>query len=297
MSDTPQEVAGPVPGQGRVSAPTGHADGRSTIIRPPGRWPTLGLREAWDARGICLVLASRSIKVRYRQSLVGIGWVVLQPLLLAAVFTVFFSVMARTSKDVPYPVFFLAGLFIWQLAAKVLGEGTNSVSANSALVTRVYLPRAFFPFSVVLASLVDLLFTGLALIVVMALYGMVPQPTVVIVPVLVAIAAAAALGAALWLSSLSVRFRDVFVLLPVLTQLWFFASPILYSVETVPPELLGIYYLNPMALVVTGMRWSILGLSAPPPEAWVLGVGVSLLMLTTGYLMFRHREPTFADVI
>jgi lipopolysaccharide transport system permease protein len=271
--------------------------GRPTVIRPPQRWPTLGLREAWDARGICLVLASRSIKVRYRQSVVGIGWVVLQPLLLAAVFTAFFSVMARSSGDVPFPVFFLAGLFIWQFVARVLGEGTNSVTSNGALVTRVYLPRVFFPASVVLAGLVDLLFTSLALLVVMALYGLVPQPTVVLAPVLVAIAAATALGAALWLSSLSVSYRDIFVLLPVLTQLWFFASPILYSVDTVSPELLGFYYLNPMALVVTGMRWSILGLAAPPPEAWILGVSVSVALLVSGYLVFRHREPTFADVI
>jgi lipopolysaccharide transport system permease protein len=271
--------------------------GRPTFIEPPRRWPSLGLGEAWDSRGICLVLASRSIKVRYRQSVVGIAWVVLQPLLLAAVFTAFFSIMARTAGDVPFPVFFLCGLFIWQFAAKVLGEGSNSVAANSALITRVYLPRIFFPLSVVLAGLVDVLFTGVALLVVMALYGLLPQPTIVFVPVLVAIAAAAALGAAFWLSSLSVTYRDVSVLLPVLTQLWFFATPVIYSVDVVSKDLLGLYFLNPMALVVTGMRWAILGLPAPPPEAWFLGTSVALAMLVSGFLVFRHRESTFADVI
>jgi len=243
------------------------------------------------------VLASRSIKVRYRQSLVGVGWVVLQPLLLAAVFTAFFSIMARNSAGVPFPVFFMCGLFIWQFAAKVLGEGTNSVGANSALVTRVYLPRSLLPVSVVLSGLVDLVFTSLALLGLMAVFGMVPQPTVVAVPLLVAVAAAAALGAALWLSSLSVAYKDVTVLLPVLTQLWFFATPILYSVDVVSSDLLGWYYLNPMALVVTGMRWAILGLEIPPPEAWVSGILVAVALLVSGYLVFRHREPTFADVI
>ncbi len=301
MSD-PSNPAGGAPDAKRTRAlpQLGHPGappGRPTLIRPPGRWPSLGLRELWDARGIGLVLASRSIKVRYRQSIVGVGWVVLQPLLLAAVFTAFFSVMARDAGDVPFPVFFMTGLFIWQFAAKVLGEGSNSVVANAALVTRVYLPRTLFPISVVLAGLVDLVFTGLALLGVMAVFGLVPQPTVVAVPVLIAIAAATALGAALWLSSLSVAYKDVTVLLPVLTQLWFFATPIIYSVELVGSELLGWYYLNPMALVVTGMRWAILGLEAPPPEAWVAGVLLAVGLLVSGYLLFRLREPTFADVI
>lgn len=292
-SGTLEGAALTVPGGGDPTPPPG----RPTFIRPPGRWPTLGLRELWDARGIGLVLASRSIKVRYRQSFVGIGWVVLQPLLLAALFTAFFSVMARDAGNVPFPVFFMAGLFIWHFAAKVLGEGSNSVVANTALVTRVYLPRTLFPISVVLAALVDLVFTGLALLCVMALFGVAPQPTVVLVPVLVAIAAATVLGAAFWLSSVSVAYKDVPVLLPVLTQMWFFATPVIYSVDLVSPELLGWYYLNPMALVVTGMRWAILGLPSPPPEAWVTGVGVAVALLVSGYLVFRQRESTFADVI
>jgi lipopolysaccharide transport system permease protein len=235
--------------------------------------------------------------VRYRQSVVGIGWVVIQPLLLAAVFTAFFGIMARGAGDVPFPVFFLCGLFTWQFAARVLGEGSNSIAANSALITRVYLPRVFYPVSVVLAGLVDLLFTGLALLVVMAIYGLAPQPTTIFVPVLVTIAAATALGAALWLSSLSVVYRDIEVLLPVLTQLWFFATPVIYSADIVSKDLLGFYYLNPMALVVTATRWAILGLAAPPPEAWVEGTLVALTLLVSGYLFFLRRESTFADVI
>ena len=235
--------------------------------------------------------------MRYRQSVVGIAWVVIQPLLLTAAFTAFFSIMAHDAGDVPFPVFFLCGLFIWQFVAKILGEGTGSIEANNTLVTRVYLPRVFLPVSVVLAGFVDLLFTGLALVVAMAVFGLVPQPTTILAPLLVAVAVATALGAALWLSSLSVAYRDIDVLLPVLTQLWFFATPIMYSTDIVSPDILGLYYLNPMALVVTGMRWAVLGLSAPPPEAWVEGTMVAVVLLASGYLFFRHREPTFADLI
>jgi lipopolysaccharide transport system permease protein len=246
---------------------------------------------------VCLVLARRSIKVQYRQSLVGVGWVVLQPLLLAAVFTAFFSILARDAGGVPFPVFFLCGLFIWQFVAGTLGEGSASITANSTLISRVYLPRVYHPVAVVLANLVDLVFTGVALLVVMTLFQLTPQPTVVVLPLLIAIAIAAALGMALWLSSLSVAYRDIAVLLPVMTQLWFFATPVLYSVDVVSPDFLGLYYLNPMALVVTGARWAILGLAPPPPEAWFLGIGVALVLLASGYLTFRHREPTFADLI
>jgi lipopolysaccharide transport system permease protein len=270
---------------------------RLTVIEPPGRWPRLGLTEAWDSRGICLVLASRSIKVRYRQSIVGIGWVVLQPLLLAVVFTAFFSILARPG-DVPFPVFFLSGLFVWQFAAKVLGDGTNSVVANATLVNRVYFPRILYPVSVVLAALFDLIFTALALLVVMALYGLSPAPTVIVAPLLVVIAAATMLGAAALLASLSPAYRDVTVLLPVLTQLWFFATPVLYSADAVVgTEWETLYYLNPMALVVSGIRWAILGLEGPPTQAWITGIGVALGLLVVGYLVFRHREPGFSDVV
>lgn len=283
----------------RASAPTAMSDDREriTVIEPPGRWPRLGLAEAWNARGICLVLASRSIKVRYRQSVVGIGWVVLQPILLAIVFTAFFSIMARPG-DVPFPVFFLSGLFVWQFAAKILGDGSNSVVANATLVNRVYFPRILYPVSVVLAALFDLLFTALALLVVLLLYRITPQPTVIVTPLLIAIAAATMLGASALLASLSPAYRDVTVLLPVLTQLWFFATPVLYSAHAVVrPDLETIYYLNPMALVVTGMRWAILGLDAPPPQAWITGTGVAVGLLVAGYLVFRHREPSFSDVV
>lgn len=269
-----------------------------TIIRPPGRWPGLGLAEVWHYRSIAFVLAKRNLKVRYRQTLVGAGWAVVQPLLLMLVFTIFFGLLARLPSDgVPYPVFFLAALAIWQVATKVLNEGSLSVVGNAALVNRVYFPRVYFPASVALASLVDLSFNALALTVLLLAFGFVPGWGLLLVPLLVAITYVTSLGAALWLSAINVAYRDVAVLLAFLTQLWFFTSPIIYPAAIVPERFLLLYYLNPMALVVTAMRGALLGTPLPPLEAWPLAITVALVVLTTGYVFFRTREPTFSDVI
>jgi lipopolysaccharide transport system permease protein len=272
--------------------------GGVTIIRPPGRWPGLGLGELWRYRSICLVLAKRNLKVRYRQTLIGAGWAVLQPIMLMLVFTIFLGLLARIPSDgVPYPVFFLTALAIWQVAAKVLSEGSSSVVANAALVNRVYFPRVLFPASVALASLVDLAFNGLALALVLLAFGFIPGWEIMILPALIAITYATSLGIAFWLSAVNVAFRDVAVLLAFLTQLWFFTTPIIYPASIVPEPYHLLYFLNPMALVVTSARWALLGTPAPPLEAWAVGVAVALLLLVTGYIFFRQRERTFADVI
>lgn len=269
-----------------------------TVIRPPGSWPGLGLAEAWRHRSIVFVLAKRNLKVRYRQTVVGAGWAMAQPILLMLVFTVFFGLLVRLPSDgVPYPVFFLAALAIWQVATKVLNEGSTSVVANSALVNRVYFPRIYFPASVALASLVDLLFNGLALGILLLAFGFVPGWSLLVLPAFVAITYATSLGAALWLSAINVAYRDVAVVLAFLTQLWFFTTPIIYPVSIIPEQYVLFYYLNPMALVITGVRSALLGTPPPPLEAWPTAISVCLLVLVTGYLFFRRREATFSDVI
>lgn len=285
----------------RMSAQAGaisEARAGPTIIRPPGRWPGLGLAEAWRQRSICLVLAKRNLKARYRQTVLGAGWAVLQPLMLMLVFTVFFGLLVRLPSDgVPYPVFFLTGLAVWQVAAKVVAEGSPSVVANAALVSRVYFPRIYFPTSIAIASLVDLTFNALALAVLVVAFGFVPAWPLLVVPVLIAITYATSLGVAFWLSAINVAFRDVAVLLAFVIQLWFFTTPIIYPASIVPPPYEFLYYLNPMALVVTALRWAVLGTPAPPAEAWPLGAGLAALLLVTGYIFFRKREPTFTDAI
>jgi lipopolysaccharide transport system permease protein len=270
----------------------------ATVIGPPARWPSLGLGELLRHGSICLVLARRSLKVRYRQTVVGAGWALLQPILLMIVFTVFFGMLARLpSEGLPYPVFFFCGLVVWQMVAKILNEGSLSVVANAALVSRVYFPRAYFPISIALASLVDLFFGLLALAALLIYFGIVPGAGIVVVPLLVLIAWAGGLGVALWLSALNVAYRDVTQLLPFVTQLWMFASPIIYPVSIIPAPYLPLYYLNPIALVATGFRWAFAGAAAPTAAAWIIGTATTLVVLISGYLFFRQREMTFADAV
>lgn len=274
------------------------SDPAITLIQPPGHWPSLGLAELWRYRSICLVLARRSLMVRYRQSVIGAGWAVIQPFLLMLVFTVFFGLLARVpSEGVPYPVFFFSGLVIWQMVNKILSEGSASVVANAALVGRVYFPRTYFPISIALASLIDLVFGLVALCVLLLVYRVVPGPEIVLAPVFFAIAWATALGVSLWLSALNTTYRDVAQLLPFLSQLWMFASPIIYPSSLVPASFQWLYFLNPIALVVEGFRHVVAHTPPPPAVAWAVGVPVAALILISGYVFFRHREPTFADVV
>ncbi|MEA2621187.1 MAG: lipopolysaccharide transport system permease protein [Chloroflexota bacterium] len=286
-----------IEGRARVAAPAGTSGAVTTIV-PPTTWPGLGLDELWRLRAICVVLARRNLKVRYRQTLVGGAWAVLQPILLMGVFTIFFGLLARTpSGGLPYPVFFYLGLLPWQMVSKILAEGSASVVANAALVTRVYFPRVYFPTSVALASLVDLAFGFGALAVLLVIFGIVPGWPVVFLPLFVAVAWASGLGVAYWLSALNVAYRDVAQLLPFLAQLWMFASPVIYSSSIVPEPYRALYHLNPIALSVEGFRWAVGGAAPPPPEAWILGPFMAALLLVSGYLFFRKRERTFSDLV
>jgi lipopolysaccharide transport system permease protein len=276
----------------------GPASGTPTIVRPPGRWPPLGFRELWRFRSISVVLAQRSFKARYRQTALGVAWVLLQPLLLAAVFTVFFGILGRlTTDNIPFPLFYYSGVMLWQIFAKGLNEGGSSLVTNGALIKRVYFPRAYFPVSVVMVSVVDLLVDYVPLFLLLLIFHIVPGPTVLVVPLLIVVLLASSLGGALWLSALNTTYRDIGALLPVIIQMWFFLSPIIYPASIVPAAYQWLYYLNPIALVVTGSRWAIVGGPPPPPESWILSVGVALLLLVSGYVYFRHREPTVADVL
>ncbi|CAN5636162.1 ABC transporter permease [soil metagenome] len=269
-----------------------------TVIKPAGRWQGWGLDELWRHRRICLVLARRNLMVRYRQTVVGAGWAIIQPTLLMLTFTVFFGFLSRIpSAGLPYPVFFLLGLVPWQMVSKIVNEGSTSVVANGALVTRVYLPRAYFPTSVALASLVDLALVSLVLVVFLAAFGIVPGATVAVVPLFVLVAWVAALGVAYWLSALNVAYRDITQMLPFLIQIWMFATPIIYPASLIPEAFRALYFLNPLAFVVSGFRWAVAGVDIPPLEAWLLGPAVAALLLVSGYAFFRHRERTFADLI
>ncbi len=269
-----------------------------TIIRPPGPLPRLNLGELWQYRAICLVLAKRSLKARYRQAFLGVSWTILQPILLMIVFTVFFGLFARVpTEGLPHPVFYFLGLLPWQIVARIVNEGSLSVVANAALVTRVYFPRVYLPLATAISALVDFAFGLVALVILLVAFGASPSVGLLAVPLLLVIALATSLGVAMWLAALNAAYRDVTQLLPSLVQLWFFASPVLYPSTIIPEAFRGMYYLNPMAVVIDGFRWAFAGARVPPSEAWLAGVFVAVLLLVSGYVFYRQREQFFADVV
>ena len=235
---------------------------------------------------------------RYRQTIVGAAWTVIQPIALMLAFTTFFGLLARLpSGNLPYAVFFYLGLWPFQMSSKILTEGTTSVVSNAALVTRVYFPRIFLPTSVAFASLLDLALASVALVILLAVHGIVPGPQLIAVPMFIEIAWIGTLGVAYWLSALNVTYRDITQLLPFLAQIWLFSSPIIYSAGLIPNEFRALYFLNPLAVVIEGMRWAVGGEPPPSPSDWLLGTSSAALLFVSGYLLFRKREPTFSDTV
>lgn len=269
-----------------------------TLIRTPGRWPGFGFGELYRYRSVAWKLALRNLKARYRQTLLGVAWVLLQPLAMMVILSFFFGLIARQGyMDIPFPVWFITGLSIWGPALKVLNEGTQSLTANQQLVTRVYLPRPLVPLSVALAALIDLGFTLIAAQVILLLWGYTPSLAYLTLPFLIIVAFATTLGMAYFLSAVNVAYRDIQSALPFMERLWFFLGPLLYPVQLVPEHLWPIYFLNPMSLVLSGFRWALAGAPAVPWWAWIEGSAVAVLMLVGGFIYFRMREPSFADVL
>jgi lipopolysaccharide transport system permease protein len=269
-----------------------------TIIRPSHGWVPLRLKELWHYRELLFFLAWRDVKVRYKQTALGVAWAVLQPLLGMLVFTVFFGRLAKLPSDgIPYPLFSYSALLVWQLFAYSLTESSNSVVANERLITKVYFPRLVIPTASILAGLVDF---GIAMILVigmMAYYGVWPNWAIFTLPLFVLFAIATALAVGLWLSALNVQYRDVRYTVPFITQFWLFASPVAYSSSLVPARWHPFYGLNPMAGVVDGFRWALLGRSpAPGAMLWVSALTVTAILIS-GLYYYRRMEDNFADVV
>jgi lipopolysaccharide transport system permease protein len=267
-------------------------------IRAGRRRVLADLREGWRYRELFSFLIWRDIKVRYKQTALGAGWAILQPLLTMIVFSLFFGKLAGVPSDgVPYPLFALAGLVPWTFFAQGLAQSSNSLVASQTLVTKVYFPRLLVPSAVVLAGLADLLVASLVLVVMMWWYGVVPGLAAIAVPGFVALAVVASLGVGLWLSALNVRYRDVRYVVPFLTQMWLFATPIAYPTSLLESPWNFVFALNPLVPVVEGFRWALLGTHPPILAMTAAGSVSALLMLVTGALYFRHTERSFADII
>jgi lipopolysaccharide transport system permease protein len=283
-----------------VQAPEGDAErGIPTlIIRPSRGWAALDLADLWHYRELVYFLTWRDIQVRYKQTVLGAAWAVIQPFFTMIVFSIFFGWLAKIPSDgLPYPIFAYCALLPWQLFAHSLTQSSNSLVANQHLITKVYFPRLVIPVSTVLAGLLDFLIAFVLLIGMMIYYGMAPTAVAWTVPLFVLLAIGTALGVGLWLSALNVQYRDVRYAIPFLTQLWLFATPIAYPSSLIPPQWRAFYGLNPMAGVVEGFRWALLGTGNPPGRLLLVSVAVTLIVLLSGLYYFRRMERTFADTV
>jgi len=268
------------------------------LIRPISGWVALNLRDLWEYRELLYFLVWRDLKVRYKQTVLGVAWVVIQPVFITLVFSVFFGRLVGVPSDgIPYPVFAFCGLLPWQLFAYAVTNASNSLVANDRLITKVYFPRLVIPLSAVLSGLVDFIFAFAVLLAMMAYYGIFPTLALWTLPGFLLMAMASAVGVGLWLSAFNVEYRDVRYTLPFITQLWFFISPVAYPTSLVPEKWRFLYGLNPMTGVVEGFRWALLGTSQSP-GAWLgVSVVVTIALLIGGLYYFRRMEKNFADVV
>lgn len=267
-------------------------------IRPPRGWVSLGLTELFQHRELLYFLTWRDVKVRYKQTIFGAGWAVLQPLLTMVVFTIFFGRLAKIPSDgLPYPLFSFTALVPWSFFATGLTMSSNSLVASSNLITKVYFPRLTIPTATVFASAVDFAIAFVILLIMMGAYQVTPSIRIVTIPLFFLLALVTSLGVGLWLSALNVQFRDVRYTIPFLTQLWLFATPIAYPSSLIDEPWRTVYGLNPMVGVVEGFRWALLGAETSPGAMIAVSTGAALVLLFSGAFFFRRMEKTFADVI
>ena len=268
------------------------------VLEPGGARTSVRLRELWEYRELVYFMAWRDVKVRYKQTVLGVTWAVLQPFLTMVVFSVVFGRLAGIPSDgVPYPVFAFAALVPWQLFAYALSQTSSSVVANQALVTRVYFPRLVIPLASILAGLVDYAIALAVLFLLAAWYGVWPGPAILVLPALTLLVVVTALAVGSWLAVLNARYRDVSYVVPFLVQLWLFATPVAYPASLVPEGWRLLFGLNPMAGVVEAYRWAILGAGTAPGPLLLVSTAVTVVLLALGLAYFSRSEATMADVI
>jgi lipopolysaccharide transport system permease protein len=289
------ESHAPWPGTAAASPPGEQP--REILIAATRGWPRLRLGEISAYRELLYFLVWRDVKVRYKQTALGIAWAVLQPLLTVVVFTVFFNrVGGITVQDVPYALFALSGMVPWLFFANGVTIASASVVTSTNLVTKVYFPRLVIPIASVLSNVPDLAIGFALLLIVMAAYGTAPTVAILLVPLVLLLVFAIALGVSLWLSALSVEFRDVRYVVPLLMQLWLLASPVAYDLSSLSSNWKTILGLNPMAAPLELFRWAMLGTAAPPASMVAVSCAVTIVTLVGGAYYFRAMERKFADI-
>ncbi|GAB4427897.1 MAG: ABC transporter permease [Anaerolineales bacterium] len=268
-------------------------------IKPTTGLAALNLRDLWVYRELVFFMIWRTLKVRYKQTALGAAWAIIQPLMTMIVFNFIFGNVAKVpTDDIPYPIFSYTALLPWGLFTTALNQASRSLTANQNMVTKIYFPRLVLPISSVLAGLVDFAIAFVILIGLMIYYGVTPAWNVLwTLPLFLLLSIITALGVALWLSAINVQYRDVNYALPFLTQFWLFITPVAYSASVISEKWQVVYSLNPMAGVVNGFRWALLGAGSGPDITLWVSIGISLLILVTGLFYFRNMERTFADKI
>ena len=267
-------------------------------IQPSRGWISLGLREIWNYRELLYFLVWRDIKVRYKQTLLGAAWAIIQPFATMLVFSLFFGRLAKMPSDgVPYPIFAYAALVPWNFFSNALTQSVNSLVGSSNLLKKVYFPRLTIPIATVLSGVVDFALAFSVLMGMMFFYGRTPTLKSLWLPLLLLLALITALGVGLWLSALNVKFRDIHYIVPFIAQFWMFATPVAYPSSLLSKYWRTLYGLNPMVGVVEGFRWALLGTHTTPKPIIAASTLVAIVILIGGLFYFRRMEKTFADIV
>jgi lipopolysaccharide transport system permease protein len=270
----------------------------TTVIEPRRKYFDLDLPSLWEYRELVYFMIWRDVKTRYKQTVLGVAWAVLQPVMTMLVFWIVFSLFARLpSNGMPYPLFAMIGLLPWTYFSQAVARSSGGLVGNANLISKVYFPRLIIPLSAALSPMVDLLLSFLVLIALMAWYAVVPGLAVLTLPLFVLLAFVTALGVSLWLSALYVKYRDVGHLVPFVIQIWMYASPVIYPLTLVPERWRPLYSLNPMVAVIEGFRWALSGGAPPDLQPTLVSVAAVIVVTITGLMYFRRTEREFADVI
>jgi lipopolysaccharide transport system permease protein len=267
-------------------------------IRPSRGWAALNLRELWDYRELLYFFVWRDVKVRYKQTVLGAAWAVLQPFLTMVVFSLFFGLLIGVESDqIPYPIFSYAALVPWTFFANSITQATTGMVSNANLLKKIYFPRLALPLARVLAGLIDFVIAFVVLIGMLLYYGITPSLNMLWLPLFVLLAIVTSLGVGLWFAAMNVQFRDVGFVVPFVTQFWMYATPIVYSSTLIPGPWRPLYALNPMVGVIEGFRWALLGMETAPGPMVAVSAVVAVGLLVSGAFYFKRLERTFADVV
>ena len=268
------------------------------VVEPKKGLFHLDLQAVWKYRELLYFLIWRDLKVRYKQTVIGAGWAIIQPLMTMVIFTLVFGKFAKVPSDgLPYPIFAYTALLPWIYFSQAISRSSTSVVGGANLIRKIYFPRLIIPISAAVAPLVDFAIAFVILLGMMVWYGTAPNWGVLALPLFLLLALVTSLAVTFWLSALNVVYRDVSYIIPFLTQIWMFASPVAYPISLVPEKWRLLYSLNPMVGVIEGFRWALLGKESPDFGVMVLSTAVVLVIFISGIVYFKHMERTFADII